>query len=152
MSNLQQTKPKALAINVRALGFLVVLSACYPALQIALLRAGHNLFGSATTGLDKVLSVLAATSLSLVALFLINKYIAKTAPAVLGILAAATFFAYFYLIRSPFDPLATLISVGSYWPSLINMLLAVLGPVIVGLLMQLWPNNSFKPTPLRGAA
>ena len=144
--------PKARTIFSRSLVFLALLSVSYPAIQIALLRAINHLFGSATTGWDKVLSVSAATAVALVALFLINRYIAKTAPLVLGALAGATFFAYFYLIRSPLDPLATLISVTRYGPSLINMLLAVLGPVAVGALMQLWPNHSFKPTPLRGAA
>ena len=124
----------------------------YVALQIALMRAIAHYFGNADTDLGRVCSVAATTAASLLLLFLTNRLIFRTHAATLGILAGSDFFSYFYIIHPAGDRIATFLSVLMYWPSLVNMLLAVLGPALAGIVIWLRPNNSFKPKPLRGSA
>jgi hypothetical protein len=122
----------------------------YTALQIGLIRVLSSSFGDATTDAGRALTVFFTTSISVAVLFAANRYILKTPPLMLGVLAGASFFTYFYFIHSPLNPLTTILMVVGHWRSLVVMLLATLGPVLIGALLR--PNNSFKPTPLRGAA
>ena len=128
----------------------VAVGVAYTTLQILLIRSLAFIFGQPVARIGLIGTVILTTSASLTALFLINRYTLKASTLTLGISCSVVFFVYFYLIRSQYDPITTLLGVATHWPSLVNMVIAVIGPVLVGIWLR--PNNSFKPTPLRGAA
>ena len=129
----------------------VVVAAGYVALQIALMRGLAYFCGNADTDLGRVFTVLTSTIVSVFVLFLTNRLIFKTHVATLGLLSGAAFFSYFYIIHPTGDRITTFLAVITYGSSLVNMLLAVCGPAVVGLTFWLRPNNSFNRKPLRGS-
>jgi hypothetical protein len=138
--------------NFRGFVLQIALGTAYVLMQIELIRFYARYFGSIETDLSRIASVCASTAISLLILFLANHFLFKTRAVALGLVSGAAFFTYFYVIHPAGDRLFLLLDVLTYWPSLINMLLAVGGPVATALVFRLMPNNSFKPKPLRGSA
>jgi hypothetical protein len=139
-------------LDLRWIVLQLFLGACYTLMQIALIRGYVHYFGVAETGLAKVFSVGISTTVSLLFLFLANRFLFKTRIVRLGFIAGLACFTYIYLVRPTGDRVFLLLDVLTYWPTFINMLLLVASPVLVAIGFRLMPNNSFKPKPLRGSA
>jgi hypothetical protein len=114
----------------------LLLAVGYVALVRQLLAVQASFFGEAGPGLWHVLVVLAVVSLGLAALFLVNLALLRHSWFQLGIFASVAIFIYYYIYNPQGLHPQLFVSILMSPPHLINLLLLVLSPVLMGKFIQ----------------
>lgn len=114
----------------------LMLAVGYVALVRQLLAVQASFFGEGGPGLWHVSVVLAVVSLSLAALFLVNLVLLRHSWFQLGIFASVAIFIYYYIYNPQDLHLQLFVSILMSPPHLINMLLLLLSPVLMGKFIQ----------------
>ena len=119
---------------------LPLLAVCY----VKFVRDGMHLyiaiFGDALTNPARVANVVFGVGLTVLGLFAANHFLFKLNALALGMFSAVFAYAFFYLIDPPGSPWVLLSMILEYWHTMVNMILIVASPIVVGW----WLNHSAR--------
>lgn len=115
-----------------------LLAVGYVALVRQLLAIQASFFGEAGSVLWHISVVLVIVSVSLVVLFLVNFALLRHAFLRLGLFASLAVFTYYYVYNPQGHFIELLVGLLRSPPHVINMLLLVASPVLVGRFLQSW--------------
>ena len=122
--------------KVAAIMLQIFLGACYVKLQTVFMTQYVKVFGNTVSDSQIILGVLVPLIPNLIILFGVNHYLFKTNPRSLGVFAGLLALTFFYIVSHDQSAIPLIVLTILNWPTLVNMLLLVVTPTVIGVALN----------------